>query len=168
MANRDLVPRRQGNGGPALARWEAEPFVDLQHEMERMFEDLERLTGIEPFIGTRTASHMFLPALDISETKDQVRVTAELPGLNKEDVEISVEGNSLILSGEKKEEREEKEGGYHRSERYYGSFSRLVSLPTEVNFDKAEATFKNGILTVMLPKTEEAKQRHRKIEIKGA
>ena len=168
MANHELVPRRRGNGGSTLARWEVDPFLDLRREMERMFEDVERLTGFEPFEGAALPSHTFLPALDISETKDHVRVTAELPGLNKADVEISVEGDSLILSGEKKQEQEKREGGHYRSERYYGAFNRRVPLPCEVNFDKAEATFKNGVLTVMLPKSEEAKHKHKKIEIKDA
>jgi HSP20 family protein len=168
MADRELTPRRRGNEGSTLARWEADPIFNLRHKMARMFEDLERLTGFEAFEGAALPSHTFLPALDMSETNDQVRVTAELPGLNKEDVEISVEGDSLMLSGEKKEEKEQREGGYHRSERYYGAFTRRVLLPCQVNFDKAEATFKNGVLTVMLPKTEEAKHKRRKIEIKGA
>ena len=168
MADRELMPRRRANGGSALARWEADPIFDLRHEMARMFEDLERLTGFESFEGEMMPAHAFLPALDISETKDQICITAELPGMNKEDVEISAEGNSLVLSGEKKEQQEQREGGYHRSERYYGAFSRRVTLPCEVNFYKADATFKNGVLTVMLPKTEKAKLRHKKIEIKGA
>ena len=159
MAIRNLIPRRHGDGGAALPparRWESEPFLDLWHDMERVIG----LGGIE--------SRAFAPVLDVRETSDQVQVSAELPGLNKEDVEISIEGNNvLILSGEKKSEEEKKEGGYYRSERYYGAFTRRVLLPADVDFDKAEANFKNGVLTVLLPKTEEAKRKHRKIEIKG-
>jgi len=156
MAIRNLIPKRHGDGGTAVARWEREPFLDLWHDMERVFG-----LGVEPHM------FMFTPALDVQEADDHVRVTAELPGLMKEDVELSIEGNNtLVLSGEKKSEEEKKEGGYYRSERYYGSFSRRILLPADVDFDKAEASFKNGVLTVMLPKTEEAKRKHRKIEIK--
>jgi HSP20 family protein len=156
MALRNLIPKRHGDGGTTLARWESEPFLDLWRDMERVFG----LGSFEP--------HVFMPALDVHETDDHVRVTAELPGLSKDDVEISIEGNNmLVLSGEKKAEEEKRQGGYYRSERYYGSFSRRVLLPADVDFDKAEASFKNGVLTVMLPKTEEARRKHRKIEIKG-
>jgi HSP20 family protein len=159
MAIRNLIPKRHGDGGtglPVLHRWETEPFLDLWQDMERVFG----LGGFEP--------HVFAPVLDVQETADHVQVTAELPGLSKDDVEISIEGNNmLVLSGEKKSEQEKKEGSYYRSERYYGSFSRRVILPTDVDFEKADASFKNGVLTIMLPKTEEAKRKHRKIEIKG-
>jgi HSP20 family protein len=163
MAIRDLIPKRRGDGGTSLARWEMDPFLDLWRDMERVFG----LSGIEPFERT-LMPRAFAPALDVRETEDHVRVSAELPGLSKDDVEISIEGNNmLVLSGEKKAEDEKQEGGYYRSERYYGSFSRRVLLPSDVDFDKADATFKNGVLTVMLPKTEEAKRKHRRIQIKG-
>jgi len=168
MAIRDLVPWRRGNGGSALTRWEADPFLDLRRDMDRMFERFWRLSGFEPFEEVLWPSRTFAPALDVSEIDDHVRVTAELPGLDKDDVEISVDGDNLVLSGEKKQEDERREGGYHRAERYYGAFSRRIPLPCDVNFDKAEATFKNGVLTVTLPKTEEAKRKHKKIEIKSA
>jgi len=163
MAIRNLVPKRRGDGGTSLARWESEPFLDLWRDMERVFG----LGSIEPFEG-ELMPRMFSPALDVRETDNYMQVSAELPGLNKGDVEISVENhNMLVLSGEKKSVEEKKEGGNYHSERYYGSFSRRILLPSDVDFDKAEATFKNGVLTVMLPKTEEAKRKHRKIEIKG-
>lgn len=167
MAIRDLVRRHRGNEGPSLARWESDPFLDLWREMDRMFERFGRFNGLEAFEEGLLPSRRFGPALEVSETSDQIRVSAELPGLNKEDVEISIEGDNLILSGNKKQEEERKEGGYYRSERYYGAFRRSVPLPCDVNFDKAEATFKNGVLTVVLPKTEEEKRKHTKIEIKN-
>jgi len=167
MSIRDLVPWRRGNGGSALTRREADPFLDLRREMDRMFERFGRWAGLEPFEETLFPSATFAPAVDVSETDDQVRVTAELPGLEKDNVQVSLEGDSLVLSGEKKGEEERRDGGYYRAERYYGSFSRRIPLPCDVNFDKAEATFKNGVLAVTLPKTEEAKRKHKRIEIKS-
>ena len=163
MAIRNLLPKPHGDGGATVARWETEPFLDLWRDMERVFG----LNDVEPFVGGAMPA-IFAPALDVQEMDDSIQVSAELPGLKKADVEISIEGNNiLVLSGEKRSEEEQRHGGYHRSERYYGSFSRRIFLPSEVDLDKADATFKNGVLTVKLPKTEEAKLKHKRIEIKG-
>jgi len=112
-------------------------------------------------------SETYTPAVDVQQTENEVRVMAELPGLNKKDIEIWVESDHLMLSGEKRSEQTKEDAGYYSTERRYGSFWRMIPLPSGVNFDKAEATFKNGILTVSMPKTEEAKRHQRKIEIKG-
>lgn len=105
------------------------------------------------------------PAVDVVEEDDEVRVTADLPGVDKDDFQVEVVGNRVILRGEKKSTREEKKGGYSYSERSYGSFSRTIPLPAEVNPDQAEATFKNGELTIRLPKTEEAKARRVQVHV---
>jgi HSP20 family protein len=97
------------------------------------------------------------PSVDVSETKDNVIVNAEIPGMSKEDVKVTVQDNILTLSGEKKQEKEEKNGSYHRIERSYGSFRRSFILPTPVEADKVKATYKDGILRITLPKTEEVK-----------
>ena len=106
----------------------------------------------------------WLPAMDIRESKDAYTVTAELPGLTKKDVEITVEDNVLTISGERQLEAEGENENYHRIERSYGSFKRSFTLPIQVIQDKVDARYQNGILTISLPKAEEAKQR--KIEIK--
>jgi len=168
MSIRDLVPWRRRNGDRALTRWEADPFRDLWREVDRLFERFGRMTWLEPFEEGLAPFRSFAPAVDVSETDDEVHVTAELPGLEKDDIEISVEDDSLVLSGEKKEEEERRGKGYYRCERYYGSFNRRIPLPCEVQSDRAEATFKNGVLTVRIPKTEEARRKHRKIQIKSA
>jgi HSP20 family protein len=100
---------------------------------------------------------MWTPRTDVTETKDSVSITAEIPGLEAKDVEVSVFGDMLTIKGEKKAEKEEKDEYHHVVERTYGAFSRMVRLPTPVAADEIKATFKNGVLTVTLPKTEEAK-----------
>jgi len=104
------------------------------------------------------------PAVDVVETDDEVIVKAELPGMKSEDIEISVLNNTLTLSGEKKESQEEKGKGYYHVERRYGKFRRDIPLPTSVDADRVEAKFKDGVLTVTLPKTEQAKPK--RIEVK--
>ena len=138
-----LVPRR--------------PFKDistLRGEMDRLFE---HFFG-EP-LGLERAAGRWTPRTDVTEAKDTITITAELPGLEGKDVEVSLSGDMLTIKGEKKQEKEEKDEHYHMVERTYGAFSRGVRLPAPVAADQIQATFKNGVLTVTLPKTEEAKQK---------
>jgi len=106
------------------------------------------------------------PSVDISETKDTYVVKAELPGLDANDIKVSISGDMLTLKGEKKKEKEEKDENFHRMERYCGSFQRVFRLPTEVKTDKIKANFDKGILKVVLPKVEEAKQREVEVKVK--
>jgi HSP20 family protein len=99
------------------------------------------------------------PRIDMSETKDTLTITAELPGLDPKNLDVSVSGDVLTIKGEKKQEKEEKDGRRHVVERSYGAFVRMVRLPAPVAQDKIKASFKNGVLTINLPKTEEAKQK---------
>jgi HSP20 family protein len=138
------------------------PFNQLsriRNEINRIFED--------PF-GFATAASTFFegwtPAVDVYEDKDEITVRAELPGMKKEDIEVTVVGDTLTISGERKHEEEKKEGEVYRSERYLGRFQRSVTLPTEVDPNKVQATYKDGVLTVTLPKSEQAKRKQ--IEIK--
>lgn len=105
------------------------------------------------------SNRTWMPPVDIQETPDSYRLTAELPGLTKEDINITLENNVLRLSGERKFEKDVKKEGYHRIERTYGSFARAFTLPTQVNHDKVEAAFENGLLTISVPKAEQAKPR---------
>jgi HSP20 family protein len=107
----------------------------------------------------------WLPSVDISETKDNLVIKAELPGLEAKDIDVSMSGDVLIIKGEKKMEEEKKDEHYHFRERYAGSFQRSLKLPAGVKSDDIGATFKNGVLTITLPKAEEAKKK--KIEIKS-
>jgi HSP20 family protein len=137
----------------------------IQNEMNRMFDQF--FTDPFQMLSTRFAVQPdFFPRLDVSESDKAYTVSAELPGMDEKDVQISLEKNSLILSGEKKSESEAKEKTYHRVERSYGSFQRVIPFETDLDEDKASAVFKNGVLTVTLPKSAEAMQKSRKIEIK--
>jgi HSP20 family protein len=150
----------------ALIRWTPrtdlwDPFTqlaDIQEEMNRMFDtSLQRRSrgDVEP---------AFLPAVDVVEEKDGYLIKADLPGLTKEDVSVSLQDNYLTIKGEKKHETETKEAHYYRCERSYGSFTRTIELPTSVDAKKIDAHFKDGVLSVKLPKTEEAKPKQ--IEVK--
>jgi len=107
----------------------------------------------------------WLPSLDVSETKGDLVVKAELPGIDPKDIDISLNEGILIIKGEKKQEKEEKEEGYHLIERSYGSFTRLIRLPREVQNEKINAFYKNGVLKITLPKSEEAKKKEIKIKV---
>ena len=141
-----------------------DPFRDLrtlQDEVNRLFSgNLSR-----NFSDENMARGTWNPSVDIFETKDQVVLEAELPGMKREDFELSVENNTLTLKGERKFEKQEQTDNYHRVERSYGSFVRSFTLPQTVNAEGAAAEYKNGVLRVSLPKREEVKAR--KIEISG-
>ncbi len=107
----------------------------------------------------------WLPSLDVAETKNDIVVKAEVPGMNPEDIDISLSNGVLTIKGEKKQEREEKEENYHLVERSYGSFTRSIQLPGEVRNDKINASYRNGVLKVTLPKSEEAKKKEIKIKV---
>lgn len=153
----DLAPRGR-SGAPARLE-DASPFYSLHREMNRLFDDAFRGFGVAPF--GRQGGFAF-PSLEVSETETEVRVCAELPGLDENDIEIKVEDNVLTLSGEKRTEIEDKERRY--SERSYGRFERRLALG-EVDEDNAAATFKNGVLTITLPKLKQAKDSSRRIPI---
>ncbi|MGB7061924.1 MAG: Hsp20/alpha crystallin family protein [Candidatus Zixiibacteriota bacterium] len=146
----------------AITRWR--PFrdvVSVQDEMSRLFDDIfgQRSTRVQWTDG------VWNPSVDITEDKDSVVVRAEMPGLNKDDIKISVQDSILTLKGEKKQEKEEKETDYHRIERSYGSFCRSFQLPTTVRADKIKANYKDGVLSISLPKTEEVKPKEIPISI---
>ena len=140
------------------------PFGELT-TLRREIDDLwDRFFPEIPFEG-RYVTHEWLPSIDMTETKDRLVVKAELPGLDAKDVEITLNEDVLTIRGEKKEEKEEK--GEHRFfvERYWGEFERRIKLPTPVKSEKIDATFKKGILTINLPKSEEAREKEIKIKV---
>lgn len=146
----------------AITRWR--PFRDLvsiQDEMNRLFDDFFGC----PITRREWTEEAWSPSVDVSETKDNVIINAEIPGMNKEDVKVSVQDNVLTLSGERRQEKEEKNANYHRIERSDGSFSRSFTLPTPVQPDKVKATYKDGILKITLPKTEEVKPKEIPISV---
>ena len=127
-------------------------FGNVKQEMDRLFDRLASAKWDDfPTLGD------WAPSMDISETKDSMVVKVEVPGMDQRDIRISLQENLLTITGDKKQEREEKEERYHRMERSYGAFTRGVRLPVAVDGSKVTATFKNGLLTVVLPKTPAAK-----------
>ena len=136
-------------------------FEDVENRMRKMFENV-----LTPFDGDFLAQPIgFLPPTDIVETEDQLVLTAELPGLEKKDVEITVDEGVLTLRGEKLEEKKEDDKKFHLYERTYGAFQRSFTLPRGVDPAKITAEFEKGILKVILPKTAEAKAKGHKVEI---
>ncbi len=146
----------------AITRWR--PFRDLvniQEEMNRLFDDFFGRSVSRP----EWPEGAWTPSVDVAETKDDVVIKAEIPGMKKEDVKISIQDNVLTLKGEKKQEKEEKDANFHRIERSYGAFCRSFTLPTSVKTDKIKATYKDGVLNITLPKTEEVKPKEIPISI---
>jgi HSP20 family protein len=153
----------------ALEEWR--PFETLRRQIDRLFEDFgspfrRSAFDLEPF-WRRELAWTTTPATDVAETDKSYEVTAELPGMSEKDVEVVVANGVLTLKGEKKEEKEEKKKDYYLSERRYGSFERRLQVPEDVDADKIAAAFKNGVLTVTLPKKPEAQRPQKKIEIKA-
>lgn len=137
-------------------------------EFERMRREMDRLwdSFFEGGVRRRTEeAGEWFPALDVAETKNEIVLKAEIPGLDPKDIDISLGEGILTIKGEKKQEKEEKEENYHLIERSYGSFCRSVRLPKEVKHDKVNASFKNGVLKIVLPKSEEAKKKEVKIKV---
>lgn len=150
-------------------------FDMLRREIDRVFDDVRSGTFHWPFRrpGTdleiawpRTEGWQIAPAMDLVEKDDAFEITAELPGLEEKNVDVNLAGNTLTIRGEKREEKEEKDKQYHLTERHYGSFQRSFRIPAGVDVDRIEASFSKGVLKVLLPKTAEAPQAEKKIDIK--
>jgi HSP20 family protein len=135
----------------------------LQREMNQLFNfSLARTSDNDSGLLDGTWS----PAIDVHDAKNHYVVKADLPGLAKEDIDVTVENNQLIIKGEKKQEKKDEKDNVIRSERFYGSFYRSLSLPTDVDGEKVKASFKNGTLEIELPKKEEAKPKQISVEVK--
>ena len=146
-----------------IIRWE--PFQNLlatQQDFDLIFRG-----AFPPFLGdSERSTRTWAPPVDIYENADHIVLKADLPGIDPKDVEIRVEDNTLYLKGERKFEQEVKEENYHRVERSYGAFARSFSLPNSIAAEKVVAEYKDGLLTLTMPKREEAKPKTIKIEIK--
>jgi len=153
----------------AVTPWR--PFMDLprwERDMDRMMEDFfgRRFRPWRPDRWFRTDElEVRAPVVDLYEEKDDIVVKAELPGMEKNNIEVNLSDSTLTIKGEKKKEEEVKEENYYRSERSYGRFLRSIELPKAVHADKVKASFKNGILEVRVPKTEEAKTKEIKVKV---
>jgi HSP20 family protein len=140
----------------------------FKSEMDRLFDRFTNTLGIAPFQAFRGESMFAMPtpAVDITEDDAAIAVTAELPSMTEKDIQVTLSGNTLVIKGEKRQGHEEKDKGYHLSERCYGAFQRSFLLPEGTDCDKMEAKFGNGVLTVTVPKTAQAAPK--KIEVKAA
>jgi HSP20 family protein len=150
------------NPARELATWPSELW-NMQREINRLFDNFFR-GGMQDDGSFGLSS--WTPAVDIAEHDNEFVVKVELPGVSKDDVKITLESNILTIRGEKKQDRETKEENYHRLERMYGSFQRSFTLPSTVRSDKIDATFKDGILTITLPKAEEARPKQIEVKVK--
>ncbi|GAB4418561.1 MAG: Hsp20/alpha crystallin family protein [Thermodesulfovibrionales bacterium] len=140
------------------------PFEEIERRIEDFFKRPFSLFG-PPWWPRMPEIEVVSPSVDIFEEGDDIVVKAELPGIKKENIEVKLTDDTITISGEKKKEEKVEKKGYYRLERSYGSFHRSFSLPTEVQTDKARAQFKDGILEVRIPKTEEAKKKEKRLLI---
>jgi HSP20 family protein len=163
MAIRDLIPWNRGRDVTVRRSDEINPFLTLHREMNRLFDDVFRGFDLSPSGFSHLSENtMGWPNIEVSEASNQVTVTAELPGLDEKDVDIGLSDGLLVISGEKKSESEDKERLF--SERYYGRFERRIPID-DIDEEKVSASFKNGVLTVTLPRSAEGKSRVRRIAI---
>ena len=146
---------------PELSTWN--PFdrlTSLRDEIDRLFD-----LSVPGFSRDSGLFSGWNPSVDVFQDKDNVLVKAELPGMKKEDIDISLHNGMLTISGERKHEAEKQEGESYRSERFFGKFHRSISLPIAVDVSKVSASYKDGILSVMLPKAEEAKPKQIEVQV---
>jgi HSP20 family protein len=172
MAIGNLVPWRWGS---LRSFDEDRPFEAFRAEMDTLHRSIDRLfsdawsRGFAPSLLSETwTTGKIMPSLDVVDDDKAFRVTVELPGMTDKDVAVTVDDHTLTIRGEKKEEKEKKDKDAFRRERAYGSFRRTIELPGEVDAAKIEAKFKDGVLTIDLPKTKEAQERVKQIPVKAA
>ena len=165
MNMRDLIPwGRSEQTIPSHYREEGDPFMTLHREMNRLFDDVFRSFDVAPFGSLTGAGRtMGWPSVELSETDKDLRISAELPGMDEKDVELLMGDGVLTIRGEKKSEVEDKERAF--SERYYGRFERRIPLGQDVDEGKVEAAFKNGVLTITVPRTAQSASQVKRITI---
>ena len=168
MAITDLIPWRKNESRVPVKRWsEDDELFDRRSRMNRVFDDFfERPFSLVPFFGDSSIWGDFAPCVDVSETDKEITVSVELPGMQPEDINVTLDRNNLMISGEKHAEKEEKGERYYQLERSYGSFRRTIPLPTEVDQGRVDANFRRGVLKVKLPKTAKAQEKSGRITVK--
>ncbi|MDX9848998.1 MAG: Hsp20/alpha crystallin family protein [Anaerolineaceae bacterium] len=162
MIRRSMIPRRRGEKRNELASYKDHPFWQMRERMNRYLDNY----WDQPFdMDFYEGDDIFSPRIDLSETEEEYTIIADLPGLNQKDIELSFSQNVLTISGKKEEEKEEKGRQYHRIERFSGQFRREIPLQDTVDDNKIEATFKDGVLTINIPKRPDPTQKKKKISI---
>jgi HSP20 family protein len=142
------------------------PLSTFQRAMNQLFDDFFTSFDLAPFSVFEDVGR-FRPSIDMAEDEKQIIVTAELPGMDEKDIEITLSKDALTIKGEKQEEKDEKDKESYYMERSFGSFQRVIPIPKEVNVEKVEASFKKGVLSITMPKVKEEKVSRKKIQIKG-
>ncbi|MER9326683.1 Hsp20/alpha crystallin family protein [Mesorhizobium sp. M0152] len=168
MSVRDLIPfgRERGQVPSVFRDGERDPFLSLHREVNRLFDDVFRGFGSGlPSLPAFSSDGGRWPSVEISDGEKEIRVTAEVPGMEEKDIEVLLDDGVLALKGEKRSETEDKDRQF--SERFYGRFERRIPLGYEIDEDKVDARFNNGVLTITLPKTEQARSQAKRIAIKG-
>jgi len=143
-----------------------DPFLELHREVNRLFDDVVRGAG-RPMPSTGQGGLMAPPHMDVSETENEIRICAELPGVSQDDVEVTLDDNVLTIRGEKRAASEQQRESYHVMERSFGRFQRAIQLPFAPEPDQVQAAFEHGVLTITLPKTARQQERTRRIEVRG-
>ena len=165
MANRELTPWGRGGGLSPLGG--RDPFSMFRREIDRLFDDFFAPGEARSFAPSAAEGVMTMwPSIDVDETEQAYIVTAELPGIDPKDVELNFRDNALVISGHKASELKEEGKGRRYAERSYGRFERTIPFGADIEPDKVEATTRNGVLTITLPKSAQARTRSHKIEIK--
>jgi HSP20 family protein len=165
MANRALGPWTGSRGLSPLGVGR-DPFGSFRREIDRLFDDF--FTPVEGrSFAPSLAGESVWPRIDVEETDKAFIVTAEVPGLQEKDLDLNLRDNLLTISGEKREERHDEKRGAAYAERFYGQFRRTIPFDAELDEEKVDARFKNGVLTVTLPKSEKPEAKARRIEVKG-
>jgi HSP20 family protein len=168
MKVRDLVPWKYDGGGSLMPFDPGSVFSSMHREMDRMFENLNRtIFALSPAHKEWGSVGLALPQVDVVETDEDLQVTAELPGMDEKDVDVSISRDVLTIKGEKKAEKEIKKKDFYQMERSFGTFSRSIPLPASVDTAQVTASFKKGVLSIRLPKTVSAKSDVKKIEVKA-
>ena len=163
----EVIPWQKNKRGLSTLR-EENPFHAMQSKMNYMLEDLFNGFGTEPFDAITPVFGSYTPRIDVVDSEKEIVVTAELPGMEKGDFDLTLTKDALTIKGEKKQAREESpEKGRYHYERSYGAFQRTVPLTVEVNENAIDASFKNGVLKIVLPKTAEAQRQCKKISIRS-
>ena len=167
MAIKDLIPwDKSSNRDLAVRREASDPFELFRRDMDQVFNGFfGDWSGRTSLMNRQFGS--FVPEIDVKETDKEVRVTAELPGMEEKDIDVALTEGVLTIKGEKREEHDEEKGDFFRSERRYGMFERSLALPNGIDANGAKASFKKGVLRITLPKTAEAQSNRRRIAIEG-
>ena len=166
MASRSLMPFSR-NMPVSRGSEDSDPFLQMRREMNRLFDDVFGGFGLPSLFGPALRQMPMAPKIDVSETDNEIQVTAEMPGIDQNNVQVLLEDDRLIIRGEKKEEHEDedKNRNYHVRERVQGAFSRTLPLPFAPDPNQVKAQFKDGVMTITIPKPQEVKQKQHRIEV---